>query len=54
MERNELEETVFSAITALNALMQNQQVCKSDKAVMKINRFKNWVNEFTNVLVTNN
>lgn len=45
MNENAFNENVFSAITALNALMTDATVSKSSKAVVKINRFKNWLNE---------
>lgn len=48
MNENAFDETVFSAITALNALMTDTTISKSSKAVVKINRFKNWLNELWN------
>lgn len=45
-ERNDFDELVFNAITALNALMVNKTVSKSCKAVLKIYRFKGWLNDF--------
>ena len=45
---NSFDENVFKAITALNALMTDTTVSKSSKAVVKINRFKNWLNELWN------
>lgn len=45
---NSFDENVFKAITALNALMTDATVSKSSKAVVKINRFKNWLNELWN------
>ena len=45
MNENAFDENVISAITALNALMTDATVSKSSKAVVKINRFKNWLNE---------
>lgn len=39
-------ETVFNAITSVNALMVTPEVSKDDKAVIKLNRFKKWLNEF--------
>ena len=45
MNENSFDENVFKAITALNALMTDTTVSKSSKAVVKINRFKNWLNE---------
>ena len=44
-ERNDFDELAFNAITALNALMVNKTISKSSKVVVKINRFKNWLNE---------
>ena len=46
MKENAFDENVFAAVTALNALMTDATVSKSSKAVVKINRFKNWLNEF--------
>lgn len=39
-------ETVFNCITSVNALMTSSEVAKDDKAVIKLNRFKKWLNEF--------
>ena len=39
-------ETVFNCITAVNALMTSNEVAKDDKAVIKLNRFKKWLNMF--------
>lgn len=39
-------ETIFAAITAVNNLMISEPVAKDDKAVIKLNRFKKWLNEF--------
>lgn len=39
-------ETVFNCITNVNALMSSNEVSKDDKAVIKLNRFKRWLNEF--------
>ena len=39
-------ETVFNVITSVNALMVTSEVSKDDKAVIKLNRFKKWLNEF--------
>lgn len=41
---NSFDENVFKAITALNALMIDPTVGKSSKSVVKINRFKAWLN----------
>ena len=53
-ERNDFDELVFNAITALNALMVNKTVSKSSKAVVKINRFKGWLNDLWDAESTNN
>lgn len=45
-ERNNFDELAFNAITALNGLMVDNTVSQSSKAVVKINRFKMWLNEF--------
>lgn len=41
---NSFDENVFKAITALNALMIDPTVGKTSKSVVKINRFKTWLN----------
>lgn len=41
---NSFDENVFKAITALNALMIDPTIGKSSKYVVKINRFKTWLN----------
>ena len=53
-ERNDFDELVFNAITALNALMVNKTVSKSSKAVVKINRFKGWLDDLWDAENTNN
>jgi hypothetical protein len=45
-KRNDFDELAFNAITALNALMVNNTISKSSRAVVKINRFKGWLNDF--------
>ena len=45
LNRNEFDEMCANAIFAINGLMQTREVCKSGRAVTKINRFKNWVME---------
>ena len=40
-------EVVFNCITSVNALMTSAEVSKNDKAVIKLNRFKKWLNEFS-------
>lgn len=42
-ERNQFDEFCFEVTTSLNHLMQCNELCRNDKAVMKINRFKKWV-----------
>ena len=39
-------ETVINCITSVNALITSNTVGKDDKAVIKLNRFKKWLNEF--------
>ena len=39
-------ESVSNVITTVNALMVTSEVSKDDKAVIKLNRFKKWLNEF--------
>lgn len=39
-------ETVFNCITSVNALMTLNELAQDDKAVIKLNRFKKWLNEF--------
>lgn len=39
-------ETVFKCITDVNALMTSNEVAKDDKSVIRLNRFKKWLNEF--------
>ena len=43
MERNEYQENLFNALTALNALLQTKEMCNDDKAVIKVNRFRKWL-----------
>lgn len=45
MNRN-FDEIIFNCITSVNALMTSTEVAKDDKAVIKLNRFKKWLNEF--------
>lgn len=40
-------EIIFNCITSVNALMTSNEVAKDDKAVIKLNRFKKWLNEFS-------
>lgn len=45
--RNPFDECSFEVLAALNHLITTNEVCKNDKAVMKINRFKKWLLDFT-------
>ena len=45
MNKN-FDEIIFNCITSVNALMTSNEVAKDDKAVIKLNRFKKWLNEF--------
>ena len=45
--RNPFDEYSFEVLAALNHLITTNEVCKNDKAVMKINRFKKWLMDFT-------
>lgn len=45
VKRNEFDEMCVNTIFALNGLMQTREVCRTGKAVTKINRFKQWVME---------
>lgn len=42
-KRNAFDEFSFEAITALGNLMSCKEVCKNQRAVMKINRFRAWL-----------
>lgn len=42
----DFNEAVFNCITSVNALMTNNEVSKDDKAVIRLNRFKKWLNDF--------
>ena len=39
-ERNEFDEYRFSALAALGSLMACNEVCRNQRVVMKINRFR--------------
>ena len=39
-------EIIFNCVTSVNALMTSNEVAKDDKAVIKLNRFKKWLNDF--------
>ena len=45
--RSPFDEYSFEVLAALNLLITTNEVCKNDKAVMKINRFKKWLLDFT-------
>ena len=45
--RNPFDEYSFEVLAALNHLITTNELCKNDKAVMKINRFKKWLLDFT-------
>lgn len=45
--RKPFDEYSFEVLAALNHLITTNEVCKNDKAVMKINRFKKWLLDFT-------
>lgn len=40
-------ELIFNCITSVNALITSNEAAKDDKAVIKLNRFKKWLNEFS-------
>lgn len=42
-ERNAFEEFKFAAMSALGSLMACNEVCRNQRAVMKINRFRAWL-----------
>lgn len=42
-KRNAFDEFSFEAIAALGNLMSCSEVCKNQRAVMKINRFRAWL-----------
>lgn len=42
-KRNEFEEFSFAALVALGRLMACNEVCRNQRAVMKINRFRAWL-----------
>lgn len=45
MNRN-FDEVIFNCITSVNDLMTSNEVAQDDKAVIKLNRFKKWLNDF--------
>lgn len=42
-ERNAFDEFSFAALSALGGLMACNEVCRNQRAVMKINRFRAWL-----------
>ena len=42
-KRNAFEEFSFAALSALGSLMACNEVCRNQRAVMKINRFRAWL-----------
>lgn len=51
MNRN-FDEIILNCVTSVNALMTSNEVAKDDKAVIKLNRFKKWLNDFAAAMVT--
>ena len=45
--RDEFDELTTDVIFALNRLLQNDEVGKRDKALVKISHFKQWFQKFT-------
>lgn len=45
-ERNAFDEFSFAALSALGSLMACNEVCRNQRAVMKINRFRAWLMDF--------
>lgn len=43
MERNAFDEYTMAALSALGSLMACNEVCRNQRAVMKINRFRAWL-----------
>jgi hypothetical protein len=42
-KRNAFDEFSFDALSALGSLMACNEVCRNQRAVMKINRFRAWL-----------
>lgn len=42
-ERKSFDEFSFAALSALGSLMACNEVCRNQRAVMKINRFRAWL-----------
>ena len=40
-------ELLFNCITSVNGLIVSNEVAEDDKAIIKLNRFKKWLNEFS-------
>ena len=51
-KRNAFDEFSFAALSALGSLMACNEVCRNQRAVMKINRFRAWLMDLK--LDTNN
>lgn len=45
-KRNSFDEFSFAALSALGSLMACNEVCRNQRAVMKINRFRAWLMDF--------
>lgn len=43
LERNDYQEDLFNALTSLNGLLQTREMCRDDKALIKVNRFRKWL-----------
>lgn len=41
--KEQFNEDANHCIEALNRLLQSEYICKNDKHMMRINRFKRWV-----------
>lgn len=42
-KRNAFDEFLFAALSSLGGLMACNEVCRNQRAVMKINRFRAWL-----------
>jgi len=42
-KRNSFDEIIFDALSSLGSLMACNEVCRDQRAVMKINRFRAWL-----------
>lgn len=45
-DKEVLSTVLFDALKAINGIMQNNEFCKDDKALVKANRFKKWLIEY--------